>query len=558
MSFLNPVAPPYDALEWQRKPFPEKSRLVCQAWAIQGYGTPAAVYILYLAKILGYIGMWVFFCSFTPGLGGLNSISSWWLEPTAFQKFVLWSMLFENLGLGCGSGPLAGRYSPMVGGFLYFLRPGTTKAPLFPGLPFFGHFRRSWLDVVLYAAHNVFLIRALVSPEVTPSLLLPTVILLPVLSLSDKTMFLVARGEHYFSLAVCFLFADDWIAGSKCVQLAIWFWAAFSKLNHHFPSVITVMISNSPVLRFHWLRKRMYRGFPNDLEASNLAKFLSYAGTVTEFVFPMLLAFGGGGWITTVGLIVMLLFHAYITSNIPMGVPIEWNVFVVYAAFFLFGAQSQVWLFDIHAPMLAGYLIVAMILVPLLGNLFPAWLSFLLSMRYYAGNWAYSVWLFRSDCAHKLDKCLAKSSGHVLDQLKRMYDERTAVGLLGKVIAFRLMHLHGRALQLLLPRAVERVEDYEWLDGELVAGMVLGWNFGEGHLHDERLLRAVQEQCAFGEGDVRCIFVESQPLGRPWLRWRIADAKTGQLAEGRIAIRELLKLQPWSTDQYHSHREVVR
>jgi hypothetical protein len=531
-------------LEWEEKPFPEKSKLVCQAWAIQGYGTPVAVYGFYLAKIALYVGMWAFFCSFTAGLGDLRSISSWWLHPTAFQKFALWSIVFENLGLGCGSGPLAGRYWPMIAGFLYFLRPGTTKAPLFSGLPLVGGYRRTWLDVALYAAQNVFLVRALVSPELTPDLLVPTMILLPLLSLSDKTLFLVSRGEHYFSLAVCFLFSD-WIAGSKCVHLAIWFWAAFSKLNHHFPPVITVMVSNSPVLRFQWLRRRMYRDFPDDLRPSEVAKILSYAGTVVEFTFPVLLAFGSGGWATVLGLTLMLLFHTFITSNVPMGVPIEWNVFVVYGAFFLFGAQSDIRLYDVHSPILAAYLITVLVFLPLLGNLFPSRISFLLSMRYYAGNWPYSVWLFRGQSARKLDTHLVKSSGLVMDQLKRLYDERTAVGLLGKVIAFREMHLHGRALQILLPKAVDRVEDYEYFDGELVAGMVLGWNFGDGHLHDERMLEAIQQQCAFEYGELRCIFVESQPLGRPWLHWRIADAKKGRLDEGRIAIRNLLPLQPF-------------
>ncbi len=32
------------------------------------------------------------------------------------------------------------------------------------------------------------------------------------------------------------------------------------------------------------------------------------------------------------------------------------------------------------------------------------------------------------------------------DQLDRFYDRRTSVGMVGKVIGFRLMHLHGRAL----------------------------------------------------------------------------------------------------------------
>src|SRR5205085_658641 len=130
----------------------------------------------------------------------------------------------------------------------------------------------------------------------------------------------------------------------------------------------------------------------------------------------------------TIGLAAMLMFHLYITSNVPMGVPIEWNVFVVYAAFFLFGAESQVSPFHLHSPILAAYLIGAMFLAPLIGNLFPAWVSFLVSMRYYAGNWPYSVWLFRGDSARKLDACLVKSSGLVLDQLKRLYDEKTGVG----------------------------------------------------------------------------------------------------------------------------------
>ena len=99
MGFLDPVAPPYDPLEWAKQPFAEKSRMVCRSWALQGYGTPLAVYALYAFKVLLYAGGWFFFCSFTPGMGGLRSVASWWLEPVAFQKAILWSMLFEVLGI---------------------------------------------------------------------------------------------------------------------------------------------------------------------------------------------------------------------------------------------------------------------------------------------------------------------------------------------------------------------------------------------------------------------------------------------------------------------------
>src|SRR5206468_3131669 len=119
------------------------------------------------------------------------------------------------------------------------------------------------------------------------------------------------------------------------------------------------------------------------------------------------------------------------------------------------------------------------------------------------------------------------------------------VGLLSKLMGFRMMHLHGRALARLLPKAVDRLEDYEYLDGEVIAGLVLGWNFGDGHLHDEALLRAIQEQCGFEEGELRCIFVESQPLGRSTLDYRVVDAKTGLIEEGQVDVAELRARQPW-------------
>ena len=546
-SLLTPTAPPYDPLEWEKKPFAQKCRMVCQAWALQGYGSPLGVLAVYAAKVVFYVWMWTVFCSTTPTLGGLGSIATWWANPLAFEKAIVWSMLFESLGLGCGSGPLTGRYYPPIGGALYFLRPGTTKRPLFEGVPIIGGHRRTWLDVALYAANAGALLRALVAPQLGPSELMPIVVLLPLCAVVDRTLFLVARGEHYYTMILCFAFAGNWIAGAKAVQLALWFWAGVSKLNHHFPTVVGVMMSNSPFTRVSWFRKRMYRHYPDDLRPSRWAEWMAHAGTALELGVPVVLALGDGGTLTLLGMAMMLGLHAFITSSVPMGVPIEWNVVVVYGAFFLFWKQADVSVFSLGSPVLAVMLVVALIVVPLAGNLFPRAVSFLCSMRYYAGNWAYSVWLFRGDSYRKLEK-LTMSSAWVHDQLARFYDRSTSVGLVGRVLAFRAMHLHGRTLQLLLPKAVERIEDYEYVDGELVSGLVLGWNFGEGHLHDEGLLRAVQSQCGFEEGELRCIFVESQPLFGSTLAYRIADAKAGERERGEIAVDVLRTLQPWPVE----------
>ena len=119
------------------------------------------------------------------------------------------------------------------------------------------------------------------------------------------------------------------------------------------------------------------------------------------------------------------------------------------------------------------------------------------------------------------------------------------IASISKVLGFRAMHLHGRCLQLLLPKAVDDIDEYEYLDGELVAGIVIGWNFGEGHLHNMQLLRAVQEQCHFDECELRCVFVESQPMCQGTHAYTIADAATGVIETGKIHVEDLLELQPW-------------
>jgi hypothetical protein len=91
---------------------------------------------------------------------------------------------------------------------------------------------------------------------------------------------------------------------------------------------------------------------------------------------------------------------------------------------------------------------------------------------------------------------------------------------------------------------------HEWMDGEIVAGMLLGWNFGDGHLNHTQLLDAVQEQCDFEEGELRVVMVESQPLFGPTMHWRVFDAVSGMRGEGRTEISPMRAVQPWPTGEY--------
>lgn len=543
VGFLRPIPPPYDPIAWSTLPFAERARMVCESWALQGYGTPLAVYLVYLLKVGGYVAGWLAFCAFTPALADPTRVADWWLHPIAFQKAIAWSMLFEVLGLGCGSGPLTGRYFPPIGGFLYFLRPGTTKLPALRGAWPFGN-RRTVVDVLVYAALLGALGWALTAAAPPREAWIAIALLVPVAGLLDKTIFLAARSEHYWVTVLCFAITPHWIAGAKAIQAALWFFAGVSKLNHHFPTVVCVMVSNGPLTRLEALRRAMYRDYPRDLRPSRLATWMAHAGTALELAVPLVLLFAPAGPWLLVGMGLMLLLHGFITSNVPMGVPIEWNVMVVYGAFALFWAHPEVSAFDLGSAPIGAIVTLTALGLPVLGNLAPSAVSFLLAMRYYAGNWAYSVWLFKGESYRKLDR-LTASSPWVYDQLERFYDRATAIALVGKVLAFRLMHLHGRALPVLLPRAVTRFEDYEYLDGEIVAGLALGWNFGDGHLHHEGLLEAIQAQCGFAPGELRCVFVESQPLFGSRLTYRIVDAASGPIEAGALEVDELRARQPW-------------
>ena len=521
-------------------------RLGCEDYVLKGIGLPLAAYVFHAVKLGLFALGWMFFVSFTPGLGSPWHIGTWWLEGIAFQKAFIWACLIEVLGFGCMSGPLGFHIWPPFTAFLHFLRPGTVKLAPFPHLPLFGGTTRTWLDVALYAAFVAALLLALVAAQIGVPQLLPIVVLLPLCGLGDKTILLAARVEHHVAMIVCFLLAAHWLPGCKAVQLAIWFWAGVSKLTVAFGYVIPIMTVNNPLLRSPALRRRMFVSYPGDLTPSRLGKLMAHAGTFLEFAAPLTLVFvTGPGPLLVLGMIFVVLLHGFILSNMPAGAVFEWNLVSLYAAFFLFVGHPTVTVLDLDSTPLAIYLAAALIVLPLIGNLVPSRVSFLVAMRYYAGNWAWNAWLFRGDSHRKLD-ALKRASPLLREQLER-FAPAEAASMDSRGMAFRSLHLQGRALGLLLPKALggRPFQEYHYVDGENVAGSVLGWNFGEGHLCDERLLACIQAQCGFADGDLRAIMVESQPLLGSTLHWRVVDAKRGVLEEGHVALDVLARRAPW-------------
>src|SRR3954467_8371971 len=104
MAPLDPPPPPFEIAEGRRLPHLERIKPLAQDWALNGFGTPVAVYLLYAVKLLVYAGGGLLLiAASSDGLGGLGQIGDWWTQPIVFQKAVVWTMLWEVLGLGAGS-----------------------------------------------------------------------------------------------------------------------------------------------------------------------------------------------------------------------------------------------------------------------------------------------------------------------------------------------------------------------------------------------------------------------------------------------------------------------
>ena len=318
--------------------------------------------------------------------------------------------------------------------------------------------------------------------------------------LRDKVSFLGARPEIYATMLAVGLFpVDQWIVAWQFIFLFIWWGAASSKLNRHFPFVVSVMISNAPLVRSKALKRRLWRDYPEDMRPSRLSAGIAHFGTVQEFGWPLLLLTVDNDVVRTIAIVGMILFHLNITSMFPLAVPLEWNVFMIFGILFLFGHYGDVPLSTLDDPLLIAMLAIVCLGLPVLGNfrarqdLLPA-LDALLRRQLGDDPVAVPQGQRRRGEARQR---MTKAAPLVVEQVADIYDPETADYLLNKGLAFRSMHSHGRALNALLPHAVDDVEAYDAREGELISNVVNGWNFGDGHFHGRQLLEAVQERCDF-------------------------------------------------------------
>jgi hypothetical protein len=567
MGFLKQEAPQIDFEEWSKGTRAEKIIPMARHWAEVGFGTPVLLHLFYVVKIALYIlAAWLLALT-TTGINGFTNVAHWYAEPIVFEKVVLFTMLFEVVGLGCGFGPLNNRFFPPLGSILYWLRPGTVRLPPWPGrIPFTKGDNRTPFDALFYGALLVLLVIAIFSDGTGPMPALGTTVgvlpacqiwavlgVLAVLGLRDKVIFLAARGEVYASFTVAFLFAGygvDLILGAKLVCLVIWLGAATSKLNKHFPFVISTMMSNNPMFRPRFIKRLFFEHFPDDLRPGWRSRWLAHFSTAIEGLVPLVLFFSHGGWPTAVAAFVMLCFHFGILSSIPMGVPLEWNVFMMFSVLALFVGHASIGLGDLTTPLpILLFAVVAGTVV--LGNLFPRKVSFLPGMRYYAGNWDTTLWCIKPSAEEKIANSVVAIASMPAAQLEKFYGSKEAAQIpMYMGYAFRAFNTHGRALFTLAHRVMagHNEDDYVLTDGERVTSTAIGWNFGDGHFSNEQLVAALHKRCHFEPGEVRIVMLDAQPIHRQTQRYRLVDAATGEFERGYVRVADMVTRQPWADD----------
>lgn len=569
MGFTTPDFPPVEPETFLDRPFLDRLRVLGAHWAEYGFGTPKMVHTIYLIKVgVLYIVAGLCIATFSSGLNVVD-VGSWWNELIVYQKVVLWTVLLETLGLGGSWGPLAGHFKPMTGGFLFWLRPETIRLPPWPGrVPFTRGDSRTVADVVIYAAILITIVVALALPGVAsssmnsvvagdhgvvnPVVLYPLIALFVVIGLRDKVIFIAARSEQYLPALVFFAFLPyvDMILALKLLIVTVWVGAGISKLGHHFSMVIPPMLSNTPWLPFRSIKRAHYRDFPHDMRPSRLASGVGHVlGTIVEIVTPLVLLFSTNKWLTLAGVVLMVCFHLFIFSTFPLAVPLEWNILFAYASIFLFWGHPT-WdgfaLTDTTMPWVLALIAAALCFFPVLGNLRPDLVSFLPSMRQYAGNWASATWAFAPGAEDKLDQCVARSSKNTRTQLLASYPPEVADVVMHQMMAWRSLHSQGRALFSLMMRHLgDDIDTYTLREAEFSCNSLVAFNFGDGHLHDEKMIAALQRRCDFAPGEFTIAWIESQPIHKGTQRYKVIDAALGVIETGTYRVADAVAEQPW-------------
>lgn len=140
---------------------------------------------------------------------------------------------------------------------------------------------------------------------------------------------------------------------------------------------------------------------------------------------------------------------------------------------------------------------------------------------------------------------VVKSFVLVVNQLVKFYDGVMVEIMIDQVVVFWVMYIYGRVFNGLLFCVFDDEVYYCICEGEIVVGLLVGWNFGEGYLYNEQLVVVVQWWCNFVDGDLWVIIFEGQFIYVQKQWYCIVDVKIGLFEVGYVMVEDMLSCQLW-------------
>jgi Transmembrane protein of unknown function (DUF3556) len=107
------------------------------------------------------------------------------------------------------------------------------------------------------------------------------------------------------------------------------------------------------------------------------------------------------------------------------------------------------------------------------------------------------------------------------------------------------MHSQARGLYSLLLTHLPDIDTRTVREAEFVCNSLVGFNFGDGHFHDEDMIRAVQCEAGFEPGECVIAWVESEAFRSGVQHYKLIDAALGVIERGTWKVADAVKEQPW-------------
>jgi hypothetical protein len=161
------------------------------------------------------------------------------------------------------------------------------------------------------------------------------------------------------------------------------------------------------------------------------------------------------------------------------------------------------------------------------------------------------MWAVAPGAEHKFNDHIVKAAPLQKEQLQVKapmlgYDPDVAEITMQMTLGWRSLHSQGRGLNsVMMNHLGDDIDTYKLLEAEFCCNAILGFNFGDGHLHNQHLINAIQKRCNFAPGEFNVVWVESEPVFNGRQQYWVMDAAVGVVERGSWAVKDAVKEKNW-------------